>query len=248
MSPCENAPGVLALDEPRWSELDHAYGAAGNIPALLRALERGEQSAWDEIFSALCHQGTVYTASYAAVPHLVRIGATAPWPDQIMFWSFVGGVAVSQDAAPVPDDLREAYLQALVQAEELTLVCIGPGLDDATGLTLLIALAGIRRLPAIEEALHWLKDEEIVVTCPRCHSNLLVSTADVPFFVEESDLVLALGTSAEMKAPPAPHPELRQLARLARSAGLVDLEHRIDALARGARCPTCQLEISLVPA
>jgi hypothetical protein len=237
---------VLALDDPRWHELDHAYGPADNVPALLLALERGEQELWDELVPSLCHQGSVYTASYAAVPHIVRIGAEESLGDQIMFWCFVGAVADSRDAAPLPDDLRAAYEEALVRAEELTLACIVPGLDEATGLELLIALAGMRRLPAITEALRCLRDETISTTCPRCGSNMRVSTADVPFVVEEDEMVLALGTSGEMTAPRPPHPELHRLARLARSAGLVDLEHRVDALAKGARCPACQLEFSLV--
>ena len=110
---------VLGLDDPRWSQLDHAYGPAGNIPDLLRAVERGEQELWDELVPCLCHQGTVYTASYAAVPHIVRIGVAEPLAEQILFWSFVGAVAVSREAGPVPDDLRLAYEEALARAQEV---------------------------------------------------------------------------------------------------------------------------------
>ncbi len=239
---------MLALDDPRWHALDHAYGPAGNVPGLLQALERGEQEVWDEIFSCLCHQSSVYSASFAAVPHVVRIGAGKPLGHQILFWCFVGAVAVSRDAPAIPDDLRPAYEEALARADQLTLACVVPGLDDATGLALLIALAGIRRQPAIEEALQCLRDEEIDIPCPRCDSLVHISTADVPFVVEEEEdeASLALGTSGQMAAPREPHPELRQLARLARRAGLVDLEHRVDALAKGARCPACRLEFSLV--
>ena len=238
---------MLALDDPRWHELDHAYGPAGDIPDLLRALERGaHEELWQRLFSALCHQGSAYTASYAAVPHLVRIGAGAPPADQLGFWSLVGCIAVSRDGPPIPDHLRRAYEGSLILAEELTLACIGPGLHEVTALELLIALAGIRRMPEIEEALLCLRDEEIDVPCPRCDSLVRISTADVPFVIEEEGMTLALGTSGELGAPRAPHPDLRALATLARSAGLVDLQHRIDALAQGATCPTCRLEFSLV--
>lgn len=240
---------VLGLDDPRWDELDHAYGPAGNVPGLLRALERGEQELWDELVPALCHRGAVFTASYAALPHIVRIGAGEPLADQILYWCFVGAVAGSREAAPIPADLREGYERALARAEELALACVVPGLDDATALDLLIALAGIRRLPALVDALRCLKEDEVTATCPRCDSTMRISTADVPFVVEEDEeeeMSLALGTSGEMSVPRPPHPELRALAKLARSAGLVDLEHRVDALSRGARCPACRLEFSLV--
>ena len=69
---------VLALDAPRWAELRTAYGAAGDIPEMLRDLESVPNSKdyrdepWFSIWSALAHQGDVYSASFAAVPHVVR--------------------------------------------------------------------------------------------------------------------------------------------------------------------------------
>ncbi|HEU5059098.1 MAG TPA: hypothetical protein VFU21_21340, partial [Kofleriaceae bacterium] len=176
---------MLGLDDPRWRQLDHAYGPADNIPGLLRALERGEQELWDELVPALCHQGTVYTATYAAIPHIVRIGTHEPLDDQLGFWSFVGAVASARGGAPVPADLRVAYEASLVHAEEMALACFVPGIDDATGLELLIALAGIRRLPAVADALRLLRTETVSTTCPRCGTIMRVSTADVPFVVEE---------------------------------------------------------------
>ncbi len=237
---------MLELDDPRWNQLDHAYGPAGNVPGMLRALERGEQELWDVLVPSLCHQGAVFTATYAAVPHIVRIGTHETLDDQLAYWSFIGAVACAREAAPIPDDLRAAYEGSLIHAEELTLACFVPGLDEATGLELLIALAGIRRFPAVAGALRMLRNETVSTSCPRCSTSMRVSTADVPFVVEEDELTLALGTSGEMRAPRAPHPEVRQLAHLARVAGLVDLEHRVAALARDTRCPTCQLEFNLI--
>ena len=56
-----------------WTALRHGYGTAEDIPALLVAAEdSGLESgpAWDDVWSRLYHQGTVYTASYAALPLL----------------------------------------------------------------------------------------------------------------------------------------------------------------------------------
>ena len=237
---------MLGLDDPRWKQLDHAYGPAGNVPDLLRALERGEQELWEELAPSLCHLGCVYSATYAAVPHLVRIAAGEALADQIAFWSFLGAVASAREAAPVPVDLQAAYEGSLIHAEELAIACLVHGLDEASGLELLIALAGLRRRPAVADALRLLRDETVMAICPRCATTMRVSTADVPFVVEEDEFGLALGTSGEMAAPPPPDPELRQLASFARSAGLVDLEHRVGALAKGARCSACQLDFSLV--
>ncbi|WP_353076136.1 hypothetical protein [Stenotrophomonas sepilia] len=72
---------LIALDDPRWAELQHAYGAADDIPELLANIsipknERSEddpiEDTWHELWSSLCHQGDVYSASFAAVPHIVN--------------------------------------------------------------------------------------------------------------------------------------------------------------------------------
>lgn len=69
------------LDSVDWASLRHAYGEATNVPRLLRSLlstdPRVRQEALDELFSNICHQGTVYPASAAAVPFLYEL-LTAP--------------------------------------------------------------------------------------------------------------------------------------------------------------------------
>jgi hypothetical protein len=97
---------MLPFDSPRWSKLEHAYGCAANdtsaptgwsagsgfhgyqdIPnviACIRRLEAAPQrlassdwQPWDTLVSSLCHQGTIYSASFAAVPHIINIGMRA---------------------------------------------------------------------------------------------------------------------------------------------------------------------------
>lgn len=71
--------------KPRWDDLEHAYGPASDIPGLLHLAEsdlrRGHQpgSTWFQLWSALCHQGDVYQASYAAVPALIRLAERAEY-------------------------------------------------------------------------------------------------------------------------------------------------------------------------
>jgi hypothetical protein len=57
-----------------WSELRDAYGGASGVPSLLervtsnKSLKSDPQSGpWFELWSRLYHQGSIYTASYAAV-------------------------------------------------------------------------------------------------------------------------------------------------------------------------------------
>ena len=72
---------MLALNADSWVELRHAYGPASNIPALLEQARtetrRGHISGtpWFMLWSALCHRGHTYTASFAATPHLISMAS-----------------------------------------------------------------------------------------------------------------------------------------------------------------------------
>src|SRR5262245_59849344 len=59
-----------------WAALRDAYGPANQVPALLAAAEEAstdDGGPWDELWGRLCNQGSVYSASYAALPVLARI-------------------------------------------------------------------------------------------------------------------------------------------------------------------------------
>ena len=67
---------LTGLDDVDWSGLDHAYGSADDTPGILRALaanDEGWSDAEYEYFSAIVHQGTVYSATERTIPFLVQI-------------------------------------------------------------------------------------------------------------------------------------------------------------------------------
>ena len=66
---------MLSLNDERWQNLDGGYRTQFDPTSLLSQLESGQGSkaAWHELWEGLHHQGDVGEASYAAVPHLVRI-------------------------------------------------------------------------------------------------------------------------------------------------------------------------------
>ena len=72
--------GVLdGLAEIPWRDLSHAYGSAGDVPGLQRAIASGDdEAAGDavhELFGNIWHQGSVYEATEYAVPFLARMAA-----------------------------------------------------------------------------------------------------------------------------------------------------------------------------
>jgi hypothetical protein len=66
----------------RPSGLTHAYGSAQDVPARIKALVAPDadvrSAALGELFSSICHQGTVCTASAPAIPFLARALVCAP--------------------------------------------------------------------------------------------------------------------------------------------------------------------------
>ena len=72
------------LNDEQWGALRHAYGEATDIPDLLRQLaafppgDDYRAEPYLSLWSALCHQGDVYPASYAAVPEIVELMEATP--------------------------------------------------------------------------------------------------------------------------------------------------------------------------
>lgn len=68
---------MLELDSPDWIGFRPAYGDATDVPSLfaeLRAASSPDESdnADAELMNAVMHQGDVYAATYAIVPHLLK--------------------------------------------------------------------------------------------------------------------------------------------------------------------------------
>ncbi|WP_168076088.1 hypothetical protein [Caulobacter sp. SSI4214] len=135
---------MLQLNDDRWSGLVHAYGAASNVPMLLRRLEENPRQMaandepWFTLWSSLCHQGDVYSASYAAVPHIVRIALSAPGPVDFSFFLLPASVDVARLKGPgpeIPEFLRQAYDDAIQGLAD----CAAAHLSEAWGEDLAIA-------------------------------------------------------------------------------------------------------------
>lgn len=143
---------MIELDNPLWSELSHAHGRASpihsapstrsagggfggygtvpDIPSLLRQLEANPRigpgdartEPWFSLWSALCHQGDIYTASYAAVPHLVRIAFTVNGVPDWQFFDLPTAIEIARATGKgpeIPPILVDSYFDALRQLHTL---------------------------------------------------------------------------------------------------------------------------------
>jgi hypothetical protein len=153
---------MLPLESPGWSELADAYGASSDIPGLLADLlalppdRGGEAEPYFSLWSALCHQGDVYTASYAAVPHIVR--AIAGGPERAP-WSLFQMVACIEIARAkgrgpeIPPGLQADYFAALAQVPELVARAAAASWDHWHCGAALSALAAAKGFTSLAEAI-----------------------------------------------------------------------------------------------
>ena len=179
---------VLPLDSDRWKKLGHAYGSSGDIPTMLRAIQERGFLAEDDLellWGDLYHQGTIYTATYAAAPHVLALIDALPLKDQHELLTFLGRVAGSWDGDLIPDDLRPAYKQTISTAAGKAVALLeSPDLDSIEFTYLLLAVAaltGSRELSELLEAA--LVNEEVWAKCPHCTDSLRFDTTGASFRV-----------------------------------------------------------------
>jgi hypothetical protein len=156
---------MLSLDSPAWSTLQHAYGRASDVPDLLRQLEsfpssEGNAEPWFSIWSALAHQGDVYTASFAAVPHVVQVLASDPPAASFDYFRFPAWVEICRQrhAIAVPDDLAGDYFDALKTLGNVVCAVIDKAWNRDFLVCALAALAVSKGFPLIGEAIQELDD------------------------------------------------------------------------------------------
>jgi len=165
---------LISLDDPLWSKLEHAYGSAANIPALLIQLEDvpssiGDNEPWFSLWSALAHQGDVYSASFAAVPYVINALASAPLSADFTYFQFPAWVEIcrQKNNVTVPLNLAPAYFESLSRIPALIaaaserewdvtfLQCALSALAASNG-EVSIAEAALELSPSVaEEFLNW---------------------------------------------------------------------------------------------
>jgi hypothetical protein len=163
---------MLPLDSPRWSELSHAYGQASNIPDLLHQVEKHLADDWFDaesskpgkiLWDSLCHQGDIYNATYAAVPHIInamqKSPAKAHWTIYCMLASIE--IARAKSRGPeIPTDLEADYLASLKEIPTL----VASSADDWDQWfcgSALAAIAASKGFIPLAEVMFELDDEKI---------------------------------------------------------------------------------------
>ena len=145
---------MLGFDDPRWKELLTAYGSAADVLEKFRRLL--EQPSWkdgrlddpdDLLYGSLCHQGTVYTATFAAVPHFIELARRLEPRKRLDLLIFAGDVEEGRglpDAAKLPVFLSRAYDHAVEMAGAMAHADLAQPWDGMEFRYLLGAYAALR--------------------------------------------------------------------------------------------------------
>jgi hypothetical protein len=170
---------MLDLENPFWSELRHAYGAASDIPALLRQLSSYPSEAspkdepWFTLWSSLCHQGDVYSASFAAVPHIVQALAISPARATFSYFLLPACIEVARSTKGlvVPPPYEVAYFESLAQLPSLAAAAAQPNWGESLCAAALTATAAATGNHQIAQLLMETEPDDIPAVIDWIHSR-----------------------------------------------------------------------------
>ncbi|HWS70134.1 MAG TPA: hypothetical protein VN325_45810 [Steroidobacteraceae bacterium] len=109
---------------------------------------------WFTIWSSLAHQGDVYSASFAAVPHIVAALATDPTRASGTYFQFPAWVEICRhrNGVVVPKHLILDYRRALHQLPALVAAAADRDWDSDFLPCALSAIAASKGFPTVAEA------------------------------------------------------------------------------------------------
>lgn len=166
-----------------WASLRCAYGSAERVPELLRRAEEAGPDfgdAWDDLWSYICHQGTVYTASYAAVPALTAMCLRQEPRGYLVPLHLVGSILASNDGPEGAELIRDQYAAEVGQLRVLAERCIELANDDVEFIYALETLAVFEGRGVWSRNLSYVTNGEVPLDCIDCGENLLVHIEELP--------------------------------------------------------------------
>jgi hypothetical protein len=172
-----------------WTLLNHAYGNASDIPYLLRTLSPDPSAdVWEGLWSRVCHQGTIYSASFPVLPFLLEAAVQWPAPSRVSPLSLAGSIVSSdrrvdvQDTAAFRPTIDGLHKLALATLSETNLAQV----DFIYLLESALALAGDALWGG---QLNRLVDGEFEGVCSSCGASLQLVIGQYGFFATADEWV-----------------------------------------------------------
>jgi hypothetical protein len=168
---------TLGSGEINWSAINHAYGPASDVPALINRVcaDIPDIDAWHDLWSCLCHQGTVYPASYAALPLLLDVAETLPAAGRSDALILIAAIITAHDLHGVERPPTETMDRIAQVAARLADTCLQAMAGDAIiFLYLLEAAAAFDGDLTWGRNLQYLSDGTYEGQCPHLQAGALL--------------------------------------------------------------------------
>jgi hypothetical protein len=241
-----------------WKSLSHAYGEASDIPALIAQLSAESTDPshplWEDLCGNLCHQGSVYSASYAALPLLLERTEALPPEKRVMAVVLMSNIVASNDLRGIerrPLDVIDTISRV---ARRLTDECVRAGKHDgATFVYLLQAACAFDGDVLWGRHLEHLVDGDYPGRCPSCRHDLYLAIGRYGFFATAEEWVGPRNTNA-VRIPIQP---TEPAALAGRAAWLHETAVQHDQsevvawirhLFGNTQCPACRQALDIAPA
>ncbi|TXS38049.1 HEAT repeat domain-containing protein [Streptomyces sp. OR43] len=247
------------IDEVDWASMEHAYGPADDVPALLRGLASADPSereaALDGMYGAVHHQGDVYACTLACIPFLFELVVDPLVPDRggiVELLTSIGGIDIDEEdigEAEAEDDAEGAANYAMAAAA----VSAGAGVffalmadeDPGVRVSAPLALATLHGSPArvlalLCERLPIEPDDEVRLALVEAAGR--VALRHGPLAGRIADWLSRL--AAEANPPGLRLAALAQLARCAPDALPGDVVRVVAGLLRQMRSAPGAAEVS----
>ncbi|KAB1978649.1 hypothetical protein [Streptomyces triticiradicis] len=237
-----------------WSRLHHAYGTAEDIPGLLDAVRPDPKDpGWDALWSRLCHQGTVYSASYAALPALTEMARQWSTADRQMPLALAGSIVASTDRPHGDDDPQVAYASQISELAQLTEEALQDpdhADDPSTYVYLLTMLLSFQGVEVWGEELDGLNNEEYEVPCPSCDTENFIVFGEYGFFSTIDGMYMRPSTTAKrVPLRPRDPAALEGIGQKLHSRALTDghpgIASKLTYVFGDAQCAECDVVFSV---
>ena len=223
------------------SKLSDAYGPATDIPRLLAALEPDPAAGvWDELISRICHQGSTYSASYPALPHLLDAARRWPAPARVTPLCLAADIVASDDTDAAT---RAGYADTHAALRQLTADTLDAQAIPQSDLVWL-QRAFLLLCDERTWAPGWdrLLDGEVSGACPGCGVDLYLVIGGEGCFATAADCINGCDTPRVAIVPAARAALVWPgdwLFDIAHRHGDGALEHRIVHAFGTSACPDC---------
>jgi hypothetical protein len=234
-----------------WKILHDAYGSAEGVPDLIQ-IWRADPSEehLQNLWSHLCHQGSVYSASFAAVPLLLQAAHDRSPKLRRDMLLLVAAILASPDVRSGDGDVGGEVLRLLPALEAQALEHLADEeIDEVEAIYLLQAAAAFRGDKFWGSTFDRLAGSEFSGRCPACDAHLQFAIGGYGYFCTAGDWVRDPTAPRNPIVPAngveAPA-ELATIALQALEHGRSDISEKVRYIVGLANCTACGETISVL--